>query len=1077
MVALRLLHFPAIRRIFLTHWYSEYRHCTMLLRLTILAAVLGTASSAFSAPAELSFNAQVRPLFSDRCLSCHGPDEKNRKAKLRLDTEQGGVFREKDGKFLVKPGAPDKSELYKRITSKDPDEKMPPPDSNLSLSESEIASIRQWIEQGAKWEKHWAFIPPRKVTPPDVKNASWPRNDIDRFILARLDKANLTPAMEASREKLLRRVSFDLTGLPPSMEELDAFVADSSENAYEKAVDRLLASKAYGERMTIDWLDLSRYSDTHGYQADRYRAMWPWRDWVIKSFNENMPYDQFVTWQLAGDLLPHPTKEQILATGFNRHHMQTEEGGSVEEEFRVSYVVDRVDTMGTAFLALTFECSRCHDHKFDPIAQRDFYSMFSFFNNIDESGQSSYFTDSMPVPTLLLSNDDQDRKLAELKSSIHQKESQAAALRQNAKGAFEAWLANRPKEPVLNGLVASLSFEEIKDNKVANAANASKPAAASESPQLVEGYRGKAASLSGENGFVLNGLGAFSRVDPFSVSVWVRTPVVPKRAVVFHRSLAALDAASRGYEMLIENGHLSLGLHHMWPGNAMKVTSKSVLPTNEWVHLVMTYDGSSRANGLKLYWNGAETQTETVRDNLWKDIIYERGTPQLTIGFRFRDNGFRDGFVDEFKVFDRALAPIEVEHLHGSTALQEALTAENLSEAQREHLFDYYLANFNPLYSKYLADLHELRGEQSKLINPIPEVMAMHEMPKPRPAFILKRGAYDAPGEPVTMNTPAAILPFKPEYPRNRLGLAKWIFDPENPLSARVAANRLWQQMFGRGIVATSDNFGSQGDLPTHPELLDWLANDLRDHNWDMKRFLKQIAMSATYRQSSRGSPESIAADPENKLLARMPAYRLSAEMLRDNALASSGLLVNKIGGAPVKPYQPEGLWEEKSGARYERDKGEALYRRSLYTFWKRTSPPPTMVSFDAAERNTCIVRRQVTSTPLQSLILLNDPQLTEASRWLAERMFKNGGSTLDSRLSYLFRLLTSRSPKLAELGVLEKIYAEQHEIFAKNEQESVKLLTVGDKANDPSIPPIDLAAGSVVASALLNYDETSIKR
>lgn len=1046
-------------------------------RIAILLASLAAAQG-FAAPAStsVSFNAQIRPIISDRCVSCHGPDEKQRKAKLRLDTEEG-MFRQHDGKSVVKPGAPQESELYRRLVTNDPDDKMPPPNSHLTLSQGEIDLVREWIEQGAKWQKHWAFIPPEPVSPPAVRQTDWARNDIDRFILSRLEKAGLKPAPEANREKLIRRVAFDLTGLPPSVEQIDAFLADTSENAYEKMVDQFLASKAYGERMTVDWLDLARYSDTHGYQADRYRAMWPWRDWVIKAFNENMPYDQFVTWQLAGDLLPHPTKEQILATAFNRHHMQTEEGGSVEEEFRVSYVVDRVNTMGTAFLALTFECSRCHDHKFDPISTKDFYSLFSFFNNIDESGQSSYFTDSMPVPTLLLSDEDQDRRLASLKSAITEKESQVPALRRNAESAFEAWLANRPKEPVLNGLVGSFSFEEIKDGKVANAANGNKPGAAAESPQLVEGFRGKAAALNGENGFVFNGLGEFSRVDPFSISIWVRTPVTPKRAVVFHRSSAALDAASRGYEMLIENGHVSLGLHHMWPGNALKVTSRSVLRTNEWVHLVMTYDGSSRAEGVKLYWNGTQTETDVVRDNLWKDITYERSNPQLTIGYRFRDNGFRDGFVDEFKVFERALTPLEIEHLHGSNALNEALRADRLSAGQRELLLSYYLANFHPLYQKHLADLHDLRAEQSRLINPIPEVMAMREMPKPRPAFILKRGAYDAPGAPVTMDTPAAILPFNPEFPRNRLGLAQWMLDPANPLPARVAANRLWQQMFGRGLVATSDNFGTQGDQPTHPELLDWLALDLREHHWDVKRFLKQIAMSATYRQSSRGSAEAVAADPENKLLARMPSYRLSAEMLRDNALASSGLLVNKIGGAPVKPYQPEGLWEEKSGAHYERDKGEGLYRRSLYTFWKRTSPPPTMISFDAAERNNCIVRRQVTSTPLQSLVLLNDPQLTEASRWLAERMFKEGGSTLDSRISYLFRTLTSRKPTAGELNILKKIYEEQHEIFARNELESLKLLNVGDKANDPALPPIDLAAGSVVASALLNFDETIIKR
>lgn len=1019
----------------------------------------------------VSFNSEIRPLLSDRCWKCHGPDEKNRKAKLRLDQEEGALGL-KDGKPIIKPGDSSASELYKRITSTDPDEKMPPPDSNVSLSSDEIALLKRWIDEGAHWQKHWAFIPPRDVAPPEVRNPGWAKNDIDRFILARLEHEGLKPAAAASREKLIRRVTFDLTGLPPTLEEINSFVNDTSENAYEKVVDRCLASTAYGERMATDWLDVARYADTHGYQADRYRAMWPWRDWVIKAFNENMPYDQFATWQLAGDLLPNPTKEQILATAFNRHHLQTEEGGSVNEEFRVAYVVDRVDTMGTAFLALTFECSRCHDHKFDPIKQREFYSMFSFFNNIDESGQTSYFTDSMPVPTLLLSSDAQDRQLADLRKEIKAKAAQEPALRANAKGAFEEWLKNRPATPSLHGLKASFSFEEIKDNKVANDANASKPANAVEGPAIVDGgHRGKAALLSGENGFTLNGLGEFSRVDPFSVSVWVRTPAVPKRAVIFHRSMAALDAGSRGYEMVIEEGKVALGLHHMWPGNSLKVASRAILPTNEWVHLVMTYDGSSRAAGLKLYWNGVAAETEVIRDNLWKDITYERGNPQLTIGYRFRDNGFRDGMVDEFKLFDRVLAPIEVEHLHGSPALADALAASEPSAEQREGLFDYYLANFNPVYMKHLSDLRELRAAQSHLINPIPEVMVMHETAKPRPAFILKRGAYDAPTDPVTMDTPAAILPFDKKYPRNRLGLAEWIFSRDNPLSARVIANRLWQQMFGRGIVATSDNFGSQGEQPTHPELLDWLANDLRDHGWDIKRALKQIAMSATYRQSSAGDAKALEKDPENKLLAHAPVRRLTAEMLRDNALAASGLLVNKIGGPPVKPYQPEGLWEEKSGAHYERDKGDGLYRRSLYTFWKRTSPPPAMIAFDAAQRNTCIVRRQTTSTPLQSLVLLNDPQITEASRWLAERMFKEGGSTLESQLTFLFRILTSQPPTSPELNILKTMYNEQHDIFAQNQQETLKLLNVGDKANDPSIPPTNLAAASVVANALLNFD------
>ena len=1052
-------------------------------RLLVLVAFASCLPArAADATQKIDFNSQIRPLLSDRCWTCHGPDENTRKAKLRLDTKDGAIS-SKNGEHIINPGDPASSAVFQRITSTDPDEKMPPPDSNLSLSAGEIELIRRWIEQGANWETHWAFTPPREVQPPrmETKRAG---NDIDRFILARLEKEGLAPAPEATSEKLIRRVTFDLTGLPPTPEEIDAFLKDTSAGAYEKVVDRLLNSPAYGERMAIDWLDLARYSDTHGYQADRYRPMWPWRDWVIQAFNENMPYDQFITWQLAGDLLPNPTKEQILATAFNRHHMQTEEGGSVAEEFRVSYVVDRVNTMGTAFMALTLECSRCHDHKYDPISQKEFYQLYSFFNNIDESGQTSHFTDSMPVPTLLLSTAEQDRQLATLRGQIREKESQLPALRENARPAFEEWLQNSLGDEVTSltsfsrGLVAHFSFEEINENKSPNAADSKKPAQAVEAPQLVDdGASGKAASLNGENGFTLNGLGEFSRADPFSASVWIKTPTHAPRAVIFHRSMAALDAASRGYEMLLENGRVSLGLHHMWPGNAIKILSKDTVPNHEWVNLTMTYDGSSRAEGLKLYINGHPAPVEVIRDNLWKDITYERGSPQLTIGYRFRDNGFRGGSVDEFRLYLRELTPIEVAEISGQGELTAALKSSPPLASAQERLFDFYLAHHHALYARHLRDLHQLRTQQARLINPIPEAMVMQEMEQPRPAFVLKRGAYDAPGEQVTAGTPEAILPFPEKYPRNRLGLAQWLLAPDHPLTARVAANRLWQMMFGRGLVATSDNFGSQGELPTHPELLDWLARDFRDHGWDVKRFLRQVALSATYRQSSEASPEALAKDPGNTLLSRAPAFRLPAEMLRDNALAASGLLVAQRGGPPVKPYQPDGLWEEKSGARYERDQGEGLYRRSLYTFWKRTSPPPAMVAFDAAERNVCIVRRQVTSTPLQSLILLNDPQLVEAARFLAQRTLTEGGDSRDQQLPWLFRLLTSRQPRPEELQVLRQMFEEQHTLFAARHQETLKLLTVGDKASDPSLDPTELAAFTVVANALLNFDETVTRR
>jgi hypothetical protein len=728
---------------------------------------------------------------------------------------------------------------------------------------------------------------------------------------------------------------------------------------------------------------------------------------------------------------------------------------------------------------MTLECSRCHDHKYDPISQREFYQLFSFFNNVDESGQTSHFTDSMPVPTLLLSDEKTDRLLADLGRRIRDKEAEWDGVRAKARGGFNEWLKARPSEPVLTGLVGDYAFEAFTSNKVLNLAHTNKPAEVFEDPKWVSGKVGHGLALSGENGVVCKGVGAFSRVDPFSISLWVNAPGHPARAVIAHRSRAALDAGSRGYELLLEKGRVSAGLTHMWPHNAIKVTSKVILPTNQWVHVAMTYDGSSRAAGLKLYWNGQPVEVEVVRDHLFKDILYERVEVELALGHRFRDNGFKGGQVDELKVFDRALTPVEVAHLSGNRQLAKHLAAPaaSLSQAQQEQLFDYYCANFEPLCRQHQEELRALRLEQSKTINPIPEVMAMEEMLSARPAHVLKRGAYDAPAERVSAGTPVNLLPFGEGLPRNRLGLAQWLLSPDQPLTARVTVNRYWQMFFGKGLVATADNFGSQGELPTHPELLDWLAVRFRETGWDVKALVRLLVTSATYRQSSQTTPELLTKDPENQLLARGPRHRLSAEMIRDNALAASGLLVRRVGGPSVKPYQPEGLWEEKSGAKYEPDKGEGLYRRSLYTFWKRTIPHPAMIAFDAAERNVCIVRRQSTSTPLQALVLLNDPQFVEAARLIVERMLKEGGPAVEDRIAYAFRLLTSRRPSVREAALLKQLYQEQAELFQQSQEETGKLMKVGAKSNDTSLDAVELAAGTALASALLNFDETVMKR
>jgi hypothetical protein len=1031
-----------------------YRLVAALVWLTALGATVSAQP--------VDYARDVLPILSDKCYHCHGPDEKARKAKLRLDTKDG-VFRTKEGVTVIAPHEPAKSELVRRITSKDPEEVMPPAEDIRKLTPKQVATLKRWVEQGATWGAHWAFVPPQAPTIPEGDT----KNSIDALVRAKLRDAKLEPAPEADKPTLIRRVTLDLTGLPPTPAEVDAFVADTSPDAYEKLIDRLLASPRYGERMATEWLDLARYADTHGYQMDRYRPTWPWRDWVIKAFNDNLPYDQFVTWQLAGDLLPNPTKEQRLATAFNRHHMQNEEGGIVEEEFRVAYVVDRVTTVGTAFLGLTMDCARCHDHKYDPITQKDFYAMFAMFQNIDEAGQTPYFTSQTPTPTALLSTDEQDKALADIRATIAEKEGRFAALRHEARPAFAQWLSAKGEMPFdVAGGVMRYAFDEPADGKVAKAV---------EGPVFVDGKAGKAAQLNGENGFTFPGVGQFSRVDPFTLSLWLQAPAHAPRMVVVHKSKAPVDAGSKGYELLLENGRVALGLHHMWPGNSLKVVTKQSVKVNEWTHVTATYDGSSKATGVRIYINGEPAELEIVRDGLWKDITYSGDEPPLTIGHRFRDNGFKGGTVDDFRIFNRALTALEAARLARRDDFERAWASADPSDA----LLDYYVATQHAPSKQLAQELAASRKAENDLVTPIPEIMAMRELPTPKPAYVLKRGAYDAPGDPVTANTPGFLPPFPKDAPRNRLGFAKWLLDPGNPLTPRVTANRAWQQMFGVGIVETSDNFGTQGAQPTNQPLLDYLAREFAGPmRWDTKRLLKTIAMSATYRQSSRAAPELLARDPANALLARGPSRRLTAEMLRDQALFASNLLVEKLGGPSVKPYQPDGLWDVAMGKpRYDPDKGEGLYRRSLYTFWKRTVPPPAMTIFDAADKSNCTVKRQSTSTPLQALMLLNDPQIVEAARFVSQRMLTEGGATLDEQIGWAFSVVTGRAANSRELEVLKRMYAEQRALFTNDPDAATKLLKVGEKPNDGKLDRADVAAGTVLAIAMFNHDAALMRR
>lgn len=1044
----------------------------MSSRLPLPTLLFCVALSLTTRAADVDFAKDIQPILSENCYQCHGPDQSGRKGGLRLDTKEGAFGAGKSGKVAITAGKPAGSELIRRITTKDADDMMPPADSNKKLTPAQITLLQRWISEGGKWGIHWAFVPPKLPQVPKVKGLK-SANPIDAFVAAKLAASGKHLSPPADPARLLRRVTLDLTGLPPTPQEIAAFEAAPSSQAYSTMVDRLLDSPRYGERMATDWLDLSRYADTHGFQMDRYRPMWPWRDWVIGAFNKHLPFDQFVLWQLAGDLLPNPTKEQRLATAFNRLHLQNEEGGIVEEEYRVAYNVDRVNTFGTAFLGMTFECSRCHDHKYDPISQKEFYQLFAFFQNIDESGQTVYFGDIMPVPTMLLSTDEQDAKLAGLQTEITAKQKDLKQIIADSGPAFDAWAKGNPAVTLTNGLVGSYSFDAMVSNRFENAvgSNAAKPF---ENPTQVDGRLGKALALGGENGVSMPGIGHFSRADSFSIALWIKPAERVPRQTVIHHSQAWMDAGSRGYEIVMEDGHVAVGLHHMWPGNAIKVRTKREAPTNAWTHVAFAYDGSSRAAGLTVYLDGKAAEVEVIRDNLWKDITY--GQPDLTIGQRMRDFGFKGGQVDELRVYDRAITPAEA----GLLADMGGAASPTLEDKR-----EYFLSTEYAPAIEARSALAKVRREQNQLITGIQDIMVMQEMDRPKTAHVLKRGAYDSPGDEVSMETPAIMGHLPATLPRNRLGLARWILDPGHPLTARVTVNRLWQQFFGRGIVETSDNFGLQGTPPTHPELLDWLAVTFVRGNaalgvrpWNLQDLQKLIVTSDTYRQTSKASADEIAADPDNRLLARGPSRRLTAEMLRDQALSASGLLVEKIGGASVKPYQPDGLWEVAMGnPKYDTGKGDDLHRRSLYTYWKRTVPPPSMLALDAADRSYCVVRRQSTSTPLQALALLNDTQMVEAARHIAGRVLREGGNNAAQQSRYAFRLVTGRNATDAETKVLTQLLEEQRAEFLKDTEGANRLLKVGDTPVPDEQPAADLAAATVLAKALLNHDETVMRR
>lgn len=1050
----------------------------LLAACTIAVCAGGAPAPAEEAAAKIDFDRQIRPILSDKCYHCHGPDPETREADMRLDRPDGMAD------YVLVPGKPDESELVRRILSEDEAERMPPVDSHLSLSDEEKQLIVQWIVEGGEFAEHWSFRPlPKKVAVPEVKDAAWPRGEIDRFVLARLEQEGLQASPEAEALRLLRRVTLDLTGLPPTPEEIEQFqkaAAEDLDGALAAAVDRLLASPAYGEQMAVAWLDAARYADSYGYQSDQLNTQWPYRDWVVRALNANLPFDQFLTWQLAGDLLEEPTRDERLATAFNRLHRLTNEGGSIAEECLTEIAADRVQTFGTAVLGLTIECARCHDHKYDPITARDYYSLSAFFNSIDESGMYNE-TAKVPTPSLLLPTAEQEAALAEAKNGIAAAEAELQRQMVEAEARFDAWLASASEGESASMPLLKESFEgELAEV----AAESFEPKAGAKATHLerVPGVQGQGVRFDGDFAAWFDDKLRADRGDEFSFDFWLRDTRRNPQPVVVLQKTHGTDVGFNGFDVMLAGGHLEARLYRVWPGNGIGVRALEPIEKDEWQHVTVTYDGSSRAGGLRLYFAGKEIPTEVLRDHIHKSAVGgNHGKGHLAIGGRFRDRGFQGGEVDELQAFDRVLAPIEIADLHDGESLAAALSN---AAANRDQLKAYFIAAVDPEVRQARAELHAARQKLVEAENPIQEIPVMQELPQPRATYVLPRGAYDAPKTEANRVERAAfeeiLEPLPADAPRNRLGLAQWLTAPEHPLTARVFVNRTWANFFGRGLVATPENFGRQGTAPTHPELLDWLARDFVAHGWDVKRLCRQIALSATYRQDSRLRPELRERDPENLLLARGPSRRLSAEQIRDVALAASGLLNREIGGPPVSPYQPgEDLWRESNqmSPAYRQSVGTALYRRSLYSVWKRTVPLPNMSAFDSPTREVCVVSRGRTSTPLQALVLLNDVQFVEAARALAQTVAAEHAK-VGEQIEAAFLRLTGRAPDETESRLLGQVFQQQLAAYEDGAaKDAAKFVSLGDWKSESQLKPAELAALTATCQVILNLDATIYNR
>jgi hypothetical protein len=1091
-------------------WFPEQSR--VVARVAALIVVL-SGGSLGAAPA-VDFNRDIRPLFSDHCFACHGPDERTRKADLRLDSRETALAWAKSDDPMIVPGRPDLSPLIERVTSSDAAEVMPPAKHGKPLSPEQINLLIRWVEEGAEWREHWAFRPPAAPTLPEIGRSDWPAQPIDAFLLDRIEKAGLQPVPDADAATLLRRVTFDLTGLPPTPEEVDAFLADASPQAYERAVDRLLSSPHYGERMAVNWLDLARYADTSGYHFDGVRFMWLWRDWVIRAFNENKPYDTFTVEQLAGDLLPNPTRDQRVATGFVRNNMTTDEGGADPDEYLNKYVADRVNTFGNVWLGLTVACAECHDHKFDPLRTKEYYQLYAFFHNVPEPGLDRIRTDNppprLPVPTAeqAMQFVDADFRLRDAEKSLQDRSNELGETQ-------EKWeretLAEPPPAPDPGSVLARLTFDDTLEVITRDGARPSLSSPATnlappgdgprfirdDRPEFVEGRLGRALKFDGRTHLELGPLAAFERTNAFSYGAWVR--LQGNGAIL---SQMGAGPEHRGVDLFVNDGRFEVHLVHQFPDDAIKVKTREKFEGDHWRQVLATYDGSGRASGLKLYVDGRLRELEIEKDALQGSIAHPG---PWRIGARAND-GFFTGQIDEVRIYDREVTAEDARlaAFEGYLPILKQSRGQR-TELQRADLLRFYREHYAVDYLRAEKALAEARRGKNDLVAAIPTTMIMEEMDPPRDTFLLVRGNFLTKGERVFPATPEFLPPIRPaqvqnrpnrltiafseeppgpDWTPNRLDLASWLFDPRHPLTARVTVNRYWAMFFGSGLLNTLNDFGAQGEWPNHPELLDWLAVRFRDGDptatppippWDLKALVRLIVTSRAYRQSPAVEPHKLERDPYNRLLARGPRLPLDAEFIRDNALAVSGLLNPKIGGRSVKPYQPPGLWDGTDSV-FVQDHGDDLYRRGLYVFWRRSAHYPSLAAFDAPNREVCTFLRQRTQTPLQSLVLMNDPAFVECARGLAQRVLREEPEDLQQRLTRAFRLVLGRQPAPDEITTLDRAYEQQLAGFQANPHAAQLLLKLGESPLPEDMDPVELSALTAVANVLLNLNETITK-